>query len=78
MLPFRLTCLSWFLSASLLFSSSAQADCASKPMVTHNPDGTFTIQKEPRKGNCKDAKFKKELVIPPQVVTPIFSTPEKK
>jgi hypothetical protein len=51
---------------------------ASKPMVTHNPDGTFTVQKEPRNGNSKDAKAKEGLVIPPQVVTPIFSTPDKK
>jgi hypothetical protein len=51
---------------------------ASKPMVTPNPDGTFTVQKEPPNGKSKDAKAKKGLVIPPQVVTPIFSTPEKK
>jgi hypothetical protein len=78
MLPFRLARVSWFLSAAMLFTSAAQADSASKPMITHNPDGTFTVQKEPRKGSSKNAKAKGGLVIPPQVVTPIFSTPEKK
>lgn len=56
----------------------ASTTSARKPMITHNPDGTFTVQKEPPNGNSKDAKAKKGLVIPPQVVTPIFSTPVKK
>jgi molybdate transport system substrate-binding protein len=51
---------------------------AEKPMITKNPDGTFTVQKEPPNGNTKDANGKEGLVIPPQVVTPIFSSPEKK
>jgi hypothetical protein len=51
---------------------------ASKPMVTQNPDGTFTVQKEPPNGNSKDAKGTKGLVIPPQVVVPMFRTPEEK
>jgi hypothetical protein len=51
---------------------------ASKPMVTKNPDGTFTVQKLPRNGNSKDAKAKEGLVIPPQVVVPIIPTPAKK
>jgi hypothetical protein len=66
------------LALSVLAAGAAQADSASKHMVTHNPDGTFTVQKEPRKGNSKDTKVKTGLVIPPQVVTPIFSTPDKK
>jgi hypothetical protein len=41
------------------------------PMIVHNPDGTFTVQKEPAKP-AKDTKAKKGLVIPPQVVVPII------
>jgi hypothetical protein len=48
------------------------------PMVTPNPDGTFTVQKEPPNGNSKDAKAKEGLVIPPQVVVPFVRLPEKK
>jgi hypothetical protein len=46
-------------------------------LVTKNPDGTFTIQREPAKGESKDAKAEKGLVIRPQVVIPIIPTPEK-
>jgi hypothetical protein len=52
---------------------SATADAtgsASKPMVTQNPDGTITVQKQPPKGNSKDAKGKNGLIIPAQVVAP--------
>jgi hypothetical protein len=46
-------------------------------MVTQNPDGTITVRKEPSKGaandaDAKDAKVKKGLVIPAQVVAPTF------
>jgi hypothetical protein len=47
---------------------------AAKPMIVHNPNGSFTIQKPA----SKDTKAKSGLVIPPQVVTPLFSTPDKK
>jgi Golgi nucleoside diphosphatase len=57
---------------------TATSMSASKPMITQNPDGTFTVQKEPRNGNSKDAKVKEGLVIPPQVVVPIIPTTEKK
>jgi hypothetical protein len=43
-----------------------------EPMITHNPDGTFTIRKEPSKEDAKDVKAKKGLVIPAQVVVPII------
>jgi hypothetical protein len=56
----------------------ASTKSASKPMVTQNPDGTITVQKEPPKGDAKDAKVKKGLVIPAQVVAPTVPTPEKK
>jgi len=44
----------------------------SKPMVTHNPDGTFTVQKESPNGSSKDPEVKGGLVIPPQVVVPFI------
>lgn len=57
---------------------SRLTNSASKPMVTPNPDGTFTVQKDPLPGNSKDANAKVGLVILPQVVVPIIPTPEKK
>jgi hypothetical protein len=54
---------------------SAKSDTASAkkpPLITSNPDGTFTIQKEPAEGSTKEG-----LVIRPQVVIPIIPTPEK-
>jgi len=59
----------------------AVSDAASTdkpPMIVHNPDGTFTIQKQPPKAGAKDSKAKKGLVIPPQVVVPIIPAPEKR
>ena len=47
------------------------------PMIIHNPDGTFTVQKVPSKAQAKDAA-KKGLVIPPQVVVPIITADEKR
>ena len=43
-------------------------------LVTQNPDGTLTIQKE----TPKDAQVVNGLVIPPQVVAPTFSHPQNK
>jgi hypothetical protein len=40
------------------------------PSITKNPDGTITIRRQPPKGNNKNGKKEKGLVIPPQVVTP--------
>jgi hypothetical protein len=48
-------------------TDSASPDSASKPMVTQNPDGTITVQKEPPNGECK---AKEGLVIPPQIIAP--------
>ena len=47
------------------------------PMIVHNPDGTFTVQKEPAK-SVNDTKAKKGLVIPPQVVVPIMPPRERR
>ena len=59
-------------------SDSARTNSASKPMIIHNADGTFTIQKEPANGNSKDAKGKEGLVITPQVIVPEVRHPEGK
>lgn len=72
-----------FISVTILFTSAAQVTASTNsagkpPMVTKNPDGTFTVRKEPSKGHAKDAKVKEGLVIPAQVVVPIVSSPERK
>jgi hypothetical protein len=54
------------------------ASSVGKPMIIRNPDGTFTIQKEPPNRNSKDTKVEEGLVIPPQVVVPLVRTPEQK
>ena len=59
-------------------TQAATTASTGKPAITPNPDGSFTIHNKPRNGTSKTAKAKGELVIPSQVVTPIFSTPEKK
>lgn len=48
------------------------------PMITQNPGGTFTVQKESASGNGGDSKAGEGLVIPPQVVVPIAPMPGKK
>ena len=58
--------------------SAGQAASQSAPrMITYNPDGTFTVQKAPATA-AKDPKAKAGLVIPPQVVVPFVTTPEKR
>jgi len=57
---------------------TATAPTDNPPMIIHNPDGTFTVQKEPPKAGAKDSKAKEGLVIPPQVVVPIIPAPEKR
>jgi hypothetical protein len=62
-------------------TKAATRDAASTskpPMVIHNPDGTFTIRKAAPKDGAEDAKAKKGLVIPPQVVVPIIPAREKR
>jgi len=59
----------------------AQDDAAStnkRPMVIQDPDGTITVQKESPKEGAKNTKAKKGLVIPPQVVVPIVTTPRRR
>jgi hypothetical protein len=58
---------------------AAASTTTNKPaMVIQNPDGTFTVQKEPANEGGKDAKAKKGLVISPQVVVPIILPTEKR
>ena len=47
------------------------------PLITRNPDGTFTVQKQPPKEGTKDA-VQSGLVIKPQVIVPEFPRPESK
>jgi hypothetical protein len=54
------------------------ASAATPPMIIHNPDGTFTVQKAPSKEQAKDPKAKKGMVIPPQVVVPLIPAREKR
>ena len=81
--PFTALSLAVLISATMPLTSAAQDTAATNtagksPMITKNPDGTFTIRKEPAKGQAKDPKVKKGLVIPAQVVVPIFLVPEKR
>jgi hypothetical protein len=81
--PFTALSLAVLISATMPLTSAAQDTAATNtaikpPMVTKNPDGTFTVRKEPSKGGDKDPKAKKGLVIPAQVVVPIFRGPEKR
>lgn len=57
-------------------AAMASAQNAPKPvnqplMIVHNPNGTFTIRKEPTK-SANAAKATQGLVIPPQVVVPLI------
>ena len=62
--------------------ASAQNPPATKPvkpppMIIDNPDGTFTVQKQPPK-SANDTKAKPGLVIPPQVVVPLIPARERR
>jgi len=66
-------------------SASAGSDAASDtparqpPMITHNPDGTFTIQWAPTKEQeAESPKAKQGLIIPPQVVVPEIPAVERR
>jgi len=48
------------------------------PMIIHNPDGTFTVQKAPPKEGAEGTKAKNGLVIPPQVVVPMIPARERR
>jgi hypothetical protein len=69
-------------SLALAAAAMASAQNTPKPVnppliIVHNPDGTFTVRKEPAK-LPNDTKARKGLVIPPQIVAPIIPAPEKR
>jgi hypothetical protein len=45
------------------------------PLITENPDGTMTIQRQRRDGG-KDAESEKGVIIPPQIIVPFVPAPE--
>ena len=55
--------------------AAAPSTSASAPFIVDNPDGTFTIQKN---ATAKGPKAKSGVVIPPQVVVPLFRAAGKK
>jgi len=59
------------LLAVLAFLAACASAAPGKPsLLAHNPDGTVTVR--------KDARSKKGLVIPPQVVVPFVTKSSKK
>ena len=75
MLPQRLLPILALAAAAMAAAQNSPKPGKAPPMIVHNPDGTFTIQKEPAK-SANDTKAKKGLVIPPQVVVPIIPAPK--
>ena len=64
-------------AAAMASAQNTPKPVKAPPMIVHNPDGTFTVQKAPPQA-AKDPKAKKGLVIPPQVVVPIAALPQKR
>ena len=58
-------------------TNSATNSASQPPMITRNPNGTFTVQKLPPKGDPKDAAHN-GLVIEPQVIVPEFPLRDSK
>jgi hypothetical protein len=58
-------------AAAMASAQNDQKPVKPPPMIIDNPDGTFTVQKQPPK-SANDAKAKQGLVIPPQVVVPMI------
>jgi hypothetical protein len=58
-------------AAAMASAQDAPKPIKPPPMIVDNPDGTFTIQKQPPK-SANDTKAKPGLVIPPQVVVPMI------
>jgi len=58
--------------------SAGPAAPSAKPFIINNPDGTFTIQKEPPDGTSKKSEVRDGLVIPPQIVVPFVPAVGKK
>ena len=59
-------------------ADTATSKSGSKPpLIVHNPDGTFTIQK-PASKNPTSGTDQKGLVITPQVVVPVIPSKDDK
>jgi hypothetical protein len=54
-------------AAAMASAQDSPKPVKAPPMIIDNPDGTFTVQKQPPK-SANDTKAKTGLVIPPQVV----------
>ena len=63
-------------AAAMASAQNSPKPVKTPPMIVHNPDGTFTVQKQPPK-STKDTKANKGLVIPPQVVVPFIPPPAR-
>jgi hypothetical protein len=63
-------------AAAMASAQNSPKPVKTPPMIVHNPDGTFTVQKEPPKDGAKGTA-QKGLVIPPQVVVPIIPARER-
>lgn len=59
------------LAAAAMAAQNAPKPVKAPPMIVHNPDGTFTVQKQPPK-SAKETKANKGMVIPPQIVVPFI------
>jgi hypothetical protein len=77
--PRRMTVRLQRLLPILALATAAMASAQNPPtpvkppsMIVHNPDGTFTVRKEPA-SSTKDTRAENGLVIPAQVVVPIIS-----
>ena len=78
MRPQRLLPMLALAAAAMASAQNTPKPVKAPPMIVHNPDGTFTVQKAPPKEAAKDPKAKKGLVIPPQVVVPIIPARERR
>ena len=78
MRPQRLLPILALAAAAMASAQNTPKPVKAPPMIVHNPDGTFTVQKAPPKEAAKDPKAKKGLVIPPQVVVPIIPARERR
>lgn len=77
MRPQRLLPIVALAAAAMTSAQNTPKPVKPTPMIVHNPDGTFTVQKKPAK-SANDTNAKKGLVIPPQVVVPIIPARERR
>lgn len=58
--------------------TDASSKSARRPMIIHNPDGTFTIEKLPPNGTANGSNASTGLVIPRQLVVPFVAGQRRK